>query len=76
MVQWSKMVFRTIKVFLLFTGCTIVFYYALLWFNEEYQELHRYDEPEGTAVKVNSSVGNEEDLSWKDRIVLFYLNGE
>ncbi|WP_445492092.1 YqzK family protein [Niallia sp. 03133] len=75
MVQWTKMVFRTIKVFLLFTGCTILFYYALIWFNEEYQDLHRYDEPSGAAVKVNSAV-SKEDSSWKDRILLFYLNGE
>ncbi|MFT8322317.1 MAG: YqzK family protein [Bacillus sp. (in: firmicutes)] len=75
MVQWTKMVFRTIKVFLLFTGCTILFYYAIIWFNEEYQDLHRYDEPSGAAVKVNSTVAKEE-YSWKDRILLFYLNGE
>jgi hypothetical protein len=75
MVQWSKMVFRTIKVFLLFTGCTILFYYALIWFNEEYQDLHRYDEPLGAAVKVNSAAAKE-DSSWKDRLLLFYLNGE
>jgi hypothetical protein len=75
MVQWAKVIFRTIKVFILFTGCTILFYYALIWFNEEYQEFHRYDEPSGAAVKVNSNVKTE-DYTWKERLFLFYQNGE
>ncbi len=75
MLQWSKVVFRTVKVFLLFVGCTVLFYYALIWFNEEYQDFHRYDEPSGAAVKVSGD-GRSEEFSWKERIFLFYLNGE
>lgn len=75
MPQWSKLLLRTFKVFLLFTGCTIVFYYTLIWFNEEYQEFHRYDEPTGSAIKVNSNL-NTDEYTWKERIFLFYLNGE
>ena len=50
-----KIILHTLKVFILFTGCTILFYYGMMWVNEEYQSYHRYDEPEGTALKVSSS---------------------
>jgi hypothetical protein len=43
--------------------------------NEEYQNYHRYDEPEGSALKVSNAV-NEENSSLLDRLMLFYLNGE
>lgn len=75
MKTWFQLVFQTIKVFILFTGCTILFYYGIMWVNEEYQDYHRYDEPNGTAVKVSASVDAEKS-TWFDRIVLFYLNGE
>lgn len=75
MKSWVKVAFQTIKVFLLFTGCTILFYYGIMWVNEEYQDYHRYDEPKGTAVKV-SSYGSEEDQTWFERLILFYLSGE
>ncbi|TCI76027.1 DUF4227 family protein, partial [Exiguobacterium sp. IPBC4] len=42
MRSWMIMTFKTLKVFVLFTGCTILFYYGLLWLNEEYQSYHRY----------------------------------
>lgn len=75
MRSWMKLVYQTIKVFILFTGCTILFYYGIMWLNDEYQNYHRYDEPKGTAVKVT---GNEsgEDYSWFHRFILFYYNGE
>lgn len=75
MKSWLKMTFQTIKVFVLFTGCTILFYYGILWLNEEYQDYHRYDEPDGAAVKVSSS-GEQHDSNFLDRLFLFYLNGE
>lgn len=75
MKLWLKLAFQTIKVFLLFTGCTFLFYYGIMLVNEEYQDYHRYDEPEGSAVKV-SGTGMEEDPTWFDRLILFYLNGE
>lgn len=74
--SWLKIVFQTFKVFVLFTGCTILFYYGIMWLNEEYQDYHRYDEPEGTAVKVSSSGNAESSSNWFDRLILFYLNGE
>ncbi|ASV69126.1 YqzK family protein [Cytobacillus sp. FSL W7-1323] len=75
MSAWIKLVYQTIKVFVLFTGSTILFYYGIMWLNEEYQDYHRYDEPSGAAVKVAASA-NATDSSWLDRLILFYLNGE
>lgn len=75
MVSFMKMIFQTLKVFIIFTGCTILFYYGIIWINEEYQDYHRYDEPEGTAIKV-STMESQEDTSVIDRLILFYLNGE
>lgn len=76
MLKWMGIVFKTIKVFILFTGCTILFYYGIMWVNEEYESYHRYDEPQGAAVKVTASTGKSDTSSWLDRIFLFYLDGE
>jgi hypothetical protein len=67
--------FNTIKVFILFTGCTILFYYGLMWVNQEYQSYHRYDEPEGPSVKV-AAIPSEEDENFLNRLWLFYHIGE
>lgn len=75
MKEWFNLFVKSIKVFLLFTGCTILFYYGIMCVNEEYQNYHRYDEPEGTALKVSGQVEGE-NLPWLDRLILFYLNGE
>lgn len=75
MRSWIKLVLKTVKVFVLFTACTILFYYGIMWVNEEYQNYHRYDEPSGTAVKVSANLA-EEEPTWFDRLILFYLNGE
>jgi hypothetical protein len=72
---WLKLVFRSIKVFILFTGCTILFYYGIMWVNEEYQNYHRYDEPQGTAIKVSGTTESR-SMPWMERLILFYLNGE
>jgi arginine exporter protein ArgO len=66
---------KTFKVFVLFTGCTILFYYGIMWLNEEYADYHRYDEPEGAAIKV-AATGDNSDSNWFDRLILLYLNGE
>jgi arginine exporter protein ArgO len=75
MKVWFKLVMQALKVFVLFTGFTILFYYGLMWINEEYQNYHRYDEPQGSALKVSTSQGTK-DYHWFDRLLLFYLNGE
>ncbi|PKR85974.1 YqzK family protein [Heyndrickxia camelliae] len=69
-----RLFFKTLKVFILFTGCTLLFYYGIMWVNQEYENYHRYDEPKGTAIKVDST--NTKDSSWVDRLLLFYLDGE
>jgi hypothetical protein len=75
MVSFIKIMFQTVKVFIIFTGCTILFYYGIMWVTEEYQNYHRYEEPEGSALKVSNTV-NEDQSSMLDRLMLFYLNGE
>ncbi|KHF27471.1 hypothetical protein JV16_00840 [Anoxybacillus ayderensis] len=63
-----------LKVFLLFTGCTILFYYSIVWMSEEYNYYRRYDEPIGSAVKVSTT--ERQETNWLDRLLLFYQNGE
>jgi hypothetical protein len=75
MIAWLKIAFNTVKVFVLFTGCTILFYYGLMWINQEYQNYHRYDEPTGSAIKVSAMV-SESEKSLIDRLWLFYHFGE
>ncbi|AGK54780.1 YqzK family protein [Bacillus sp. 1NLA3E] len=75
MKAWFRLFFKSIRVFVLFTGCTVLFYYGMMWVNEEYQNYHRYDEPQGSALKVSASVDSK-SMPWLDRLKLFYLNGE
>lgn len=69
------MILHSLKIFVFFTGCTILFYYGIMWVNEEYQNYHRYDEPEGAAIKVSGGDSAEKG-GMLDRLILFYLNGE
>ncbi|MBM7604506.1 DUF4227 family protein [Metabacillus litoralis] len=75
MIRWFRTFRDMMKVFILFTGFTILFYYAIIWVNLEYQEIHRYDQPEGAALKVTNMVNNEDD-SWLNRFIFFIDNGE
>ncbi len=70
-----SIILHACKVFVFFTGCTILFYYGIMWVNEEYQNYHRYDEPEGAAIKVSGG-NSDERTGMIDRLILFYLNGE
>jgi hypothetical protein len=76
MSSFIKTILQTVKVFLIFTGCTILFYYGIIWVNQEYQDYHRYDEPKGAAIKVSTTIDSNENMSIIDRLILFYLNGE
>lgn len=67
--------YNTFKVFILFTGCTVLFYFGIMWVNQEYENYHRYDEPEGAAVKVTKMV-EERDEGWFKRLLFFYHYGE
>ncbi|KHD86028.1 YqzK family protein [Heyndrickxia ginsengihumi] len=71
---WIKLTLKTLKIFILFSVCTVLFYYGILWVNEEYENYHRYDKPEGTAVKVSTQA--DKDPNWVHRLLLFYSDGE
>ncbi|WP_062104755.1 YqzK family protein [Bacillus niameyensis] len=70
-----KLFFGTIRLLILLVGCTILFYYGIMWINQEYENYRRYDEPDGTAVKAFQPINNEQG-SWFSRLMLFYQNGE
>ena len=71
----GKVLYQTLKVFILFTCCTILFYYGFIWLNQEYENYHRYDEPEGSAIKVFQA-DSDERVDWWNRLLFFYLDGE
>jgi len=61
----------TMKVFVIFALCTCLFYFGLRVMHVEYEENHRYDMPEGPAVKVFQQEGH-----LLDRLNLFFKVGE
>ncbi|KXG11150.1 hypothetical protein AT864_00233 [Anoxybacillus sp. P3H1B] len=69
-----KTAWQMIKVFVLFTSCTLLFYYSLVWFYREYENYHRYNEPQGSAVKVSTTESVSTD--WVERLIFFYRDGE
>ena len=75
MISFIKVVSANLKGIYLFTGCTVLFYYGIMWVNEEYQNYHRYDEPEGAALRFRMQI-MKRSTAWLDRLILFYLNGE
>jgi hypothetical protein len=76
MRQAIKVMFDVAKVFVLFTGCTILFYFAILWINEEYQNYHRYEKPKGESVQEASGLEGSVADNWINRMIFFYENGE
>ncbi|GGJ94366.1 hypothetical protein GCM10007063_16110 [Lentibacillus kapialis] len=62
----------TLKIIILFIGCTCLFYFGLRYMHAEYEQFHRYDPPQGPSVKVSES----EDGSFVDRLNLFFRLGE
>ncbi|MED3823365.1 YqzK family protein [Priestia flexa] len=75
MKSWVELVYNSCKVFILFTGCTLLFYFGMVWVSGEYQDYKRYDEPSGSAVKV-MQMNVYEDQTWIERLFMFYHNGE
>ena len=67
----AMIVIDIIKVAILFIACTILFYYAIQWIHSEYEDMHRYDRPKGSMLKVD--VKNNGTLA---QLVRFYQNGE
>ncbi|MFS0781102.1 YqzK family protein [Bacillus sp. 1P06AnD] len=71
-----RTIFHTLKVFCLFVCFTILFYIGMVWLNQEYQDYNRYDEPQGSSLKVSATEHANEHTDWFERLKLFYLNGE
>ncbi|WP_243646917.1 YqzK family protein [Scopulibacillus darangshiensis] len=71
-----KIIIDTIKVAILFSGCTIGFYFALQWLDHNYESYHKYDEPSGRAVKVDGTVSENTESSMTFRLIDFFRNGE
>jgi len=67
----KRVVWDTTKVLIVFVACTVIFYFGMRVMHKEYDQLHRYDTPEGPAVKVFQS----EDR-FIDRLNLFFRLGE
>ncbi|MFB4211734.1 YqzK family protein [Shouchella sp. JSM 1781072] len=71
-----RVLFNTMKAVILFVACTAIFYYGILWVTDELSELHRYDVPEGNALKASSIAVSDEDMNVLQRLTLFLLDGE
>ncbi|HEX7065563.1 MAG TPA: YqzK family protein [Bacillales bacterium] len=76
MISWLRVFWDTLKVFVLFVGCTVLFYYGLMWIDHEYESYHKYDKPKGRAVKVYQVEENKKSFDWLNRLELFYKIGE
>ncbi|SDJ66204.1 YqzK family protein [Sediminibacillus albus] len=61
-----------LKIFVIFTVCTLLFYFGLRAMHAEYQDYHRYDPPEGRAVKVFKN----DEQEWIERLSIFFRLGE
>ncbi|MCT2537452.1 YqzK family protein [Aquibacillus koreensis] len=72
MKPFLSMIKDTLKIFVIFTACTLLFYFGLRAMHSEYEEFHRYDPPEGKAVKVFNNSGQ----SVIDRLSIFFRLGE
>ncbi|WP_019242114.1 MULTISPECIES: YqzK family protein [Bacillus] len=66
---------HALKIFVLFVSFTILFYIGMVWLNREYEDYNRYDQPDGTSLKVSTNQ-EDMDITWFERLKLFYLNGE
>ncbi|GAA5415427.1 hypothetical protein Pryu01_00451 [Paraliobacillus ryukyuensis] len=73
MRSFARYVKDVVKLFVLFVLCTSIFYFGLQAMHSEYQDYHRYDPPEGNAIKVSS---NNIDYDWMDRLSILFRLGE
>lgn len=72
MVNLLKLCYEIAKMAIIFILCTILFYYVLKALDHEYQNLDRYDSPQGKSMKVS----NMQDNEVIDRIGIFFRLGE
>ncbi|UOQ47525.1 YqzK family protein [Gracilibacillus caseinilyticus] len=68
-----KMLMEMMKFFVIFVLCTMLFYYVIKALHHEYEDLHRYEYPQGDAVKVFQP--QEETDVW-ERLSIFFRLGE
>ncbi|MBB5172989.1 YqzK family protein [Texcoconibacillus texcoconensis] len=76
MSQLFRSMMETMWILILFLGCTIIFYYGILWVSTEYERYHRYDEPKGDAVKVATVEESAQSGTVWERLRLFYQIGQ
>ncbi|WP_100398459.1 YqzK family protein [Bacillus sp. FJAT-44742] len=76
MRKWFSPMVDAVKVFLVFAMCTTFFYYGILWISAEYESDHRFEEPQGRAVKVIEMFEEPGPSVWLERLLFFYRHGE
>jgi hypothetical protein len=76
MGNFISLVFETLKVFVFFLGFTLLFYYGIVWLNDEYEGYHKYDKPHGGAVEVMNETQEEVPVFSLKRLYFFYHYGE
>lgn len=54
----KRMIWDVLKIAIIFITCTSLFYFGIRMMHAEYEQYHRYDPPEGNAVKVFNSENN------------------
>ncbi|WKB37088.1 DUF4227 family protein [Terrilactibacillus sp. S3-3] len=81
MSAFIKGCLEALKVLAIFLMFTILFYLGLKWLDQNYESYHKYDEPNGRAIKVFQSInmnrnddGNMQGV--RQRLVDFFRNGE
>lgn len=67
----KRTMWDSVKVIIVFIVCTWLFYFGLRAMHSEYEQYHRYDVPEGPAIKVFKT-----ESSFIDRLNLFFRLGE
>ncbi|WEG11451.1 DUF4227 family protein [Pullulanibacillus sp. KACC 23026] len=75
--------FRTfldsLKLFVLFITCTVMFYFGLKWLDQHYASSHKYDEPGDGAVKVVGQIPAQSQPTaarLSNRLFQFLRDGE
>lgn len=67
----KKIIWDSVKVLIIFIACTWLFYFGLRVMHSEYEQNHRYDAPDGPAIKVFKA-----ENGFIDRLNLFFRLGE
>ncbi|SDI30439.1 DUF4227 family protein [Natribacillus halophilus] len=70
-----RTIWNGLKIFIVFAGCTAMFYYGILFVIDEYQGDERFEEPEGNAIKVFDRE-SEDDFSFRERLWYLWTRGE